>query len=159
MVATTIQICIIIRKFQELPPEGEYLGQFLLGKCRWPHRTPVPLQSILWQIIDSIQSLLGKDVTCAIPTQSLSICMGTLYRLNKEHYLSATVQTVWYNYKISFTNKMKNVTLHTAAAPAIRSTVKTWCLVYFFSIAYFFKLFLVASLSENCSLLGTDNNR
>ena len=24
-------------------PGGGYLGQFLVGMCRWPHRTPTPL--------------------------------------------------------------------------------------------------------------------
>ena len=28
-----------------------YLGQFLLGMCRWPLRAPTPLWSILWPII------------------------------------------------------------------------------------------------------------
>ena len=27
---------------------GGYLGQFLLGMCRWPLETPTPLKSILW---------------------------------------------------------------------------------------------------------------
>ena len=31
---------------------GGYLGQFLLGMCRWPLRAPT--QSILWPIIDPI---------------------------------------------------------------------------------------------------------
>ena len=31
---------------------GVYLGQFLLGMCRWPLRAPTPSQSILWPIID-----------------------------------------------------------------------------------------------------------
>ena len=30
------------------------MGQFLLGMCHWPLRTPTPLQSILWPIIDPI---------------------------------------------------------------------------------------------------------
>ena len=35
-------------------PRGAYLGQFLPGMCRWPLRTPTPLLSILWPIIDPI---------------------------------------------------------------------------------------------------------
>ena len=39
---------------------GDTWVSFLLGMCRWPLRTPVPLESILWLIIDSI--------SIAIPT-------------------------------------------------------------------------------------------
>ena len=38
-----------------LTPEGVgggLLGQFLLGVCHWPLRTPTPLYCILWLVID-----------------------------------------------------------------------------------------------------------
>ena len=58
---------------------GSYLGQFLLGMCRWPLRAPTPLQSIPWPIIDPISVTLGQKCNFAIPTQSLSIYVSTLY--------------------------------------------------------------------------------
>ena len=39
---------------------GGYLGQVLLDMCRWPLRTPTPLQSILWPTIDPILVTFGQ---------------------------------------------------------------------------------------------------
>ena len=44
-------------------PGGGYLGQFLLGMCRWPFRTPTPLESLLWPIIDPILVTFGQMVS------------------------------------------------------------------------------------------------
>ena len=38
---------------------GGYLGQFLLGMCRWPLRASTPLWSILWSVIDPIIITFG----------------------------------------------------------------------------------------------------
>ena len=38
---------------------GGYLGKFLLCMCRWPLRSPTPLYSILWPIIDPILVTFG----------------------------------------------------------------------------------------------------
>ena len=43
----------VVCEGQQLPGGG-YLGQVLLGMCRWPLRTPTPLQSILWPTIHPI---------------------------------------------------------------------------------------------------------
>ena len=50
------------------PPGGGYLGQFLLGMCRWPLRTPTPLQYFPWPIIDPILVTFGLNVLFAIPS-------------------------------------------------------------------------------------------
>ena len=33
---------------------GGYLGQFSPSMCRWPLKIPVPLETILWLIIETI---------------------------------------------------------------------------------------------------------
>ena len=47
---------------------GWYLGQFLLDMCRWPLRTPTPLQYIPWPIIGPILVTFGLNVIFAIPS-------------------------------------------------------------------------------------------
>ena len=42
-------------------PRGWYLGQFLLGMCRWPLRTPISLLSVLWPSIYPILVMFGCE--------------------------------------------------------------------------------------------------
>ena len=45
-----------------------YLGQFLLGMCRWPLRAPSPLQSILWRT-DNFRSIKIQPKTIDLSTR------------------------------------------------------------------------------------------
>ena len=39
-----------------------HLGQFLLGMCRWPLRTPTPLWSISWPIARTLNKSLSEEI-------------------------------------------------------------------------------------------------
>ena len=60
----------------------------VLPVTRWPLRTPIPLQSILWPIIDSILITFRANAIFAIPTQSLSVYTSTLKSLLSRSFLN-----------------------------------------------------------------------
>ena len=60
---------------------GGYLGQFLLGMCRWPRNTPTPLQSILWPIIDPVSVTFRKICNFRDPN------LVTFYFYELTHFL------------------------------------------------------------------------
>ena len=53
--------------------------------CRWPHRAPIPLQSILWPIIDPISVTFGQICNFRNPNLvTFCLCMHLI--LNEEHF-------------------------------------------------------------------------
>ena len=63
---------------------GGYLGEFLLGMCRWPLRVPTPLQSILWPIIDPISVTFGQIcIFCDPNLVTFYLCIYLI--LNEKH--------------------------------------------------------------------------
>ena len=65
---------------------GSYLGQFLLGMCRWPLRAPTSLKSILRPVIDSTFVAFGKICNFRDPNLVTSVLFTYEPYLNKEHF-------------------------------------------------------------------------
>ena len=59
--AYNLSLFICHSLFNAPPGGGGYLGQFLLGMCRWPLRTPTSLWSILWPSIDPVLVTFGRE--------------------------------------------------------------------------------------------------
>ena len=82
---------------------GGYLGQFLLGMCRWPRNTPTPLQSILWPIIDPVSVTFRKICNFRDPNLVTFYFyeLTHFFKWNEEHF----VFHLQYKHSITFADR------------------------------------------------------
>ena len=82
---------------------GGYLAKCLLGMCRWPLRSPTPLQSILWPIIDPILATFGQIITLSF------------YELN--HFLNWMKSTLLFTHSGNILGRLLTVNIKNCLTP------------------------------------------
>ena len=101
--------------------EGGTWVNFLLGMCHWPLRTPTPLQSILWTIIDPI--LVTFEQICNFHDPNLVTFYLFIYiyiYIYIYFYLYWMKNTLLFTYSTSILLRLLTVNMKNCLTPKLR---------------------------------------